>query len=950
MRHVKEELPYNNDSVMDFNSAVEELHKLGSQELNKLLKDSDNLTIQLSTSKGSMPQIDMEKLAWSLPLHLLAVLVSPGGNITKLKYLLKGIRLLHSMCDLASRYARLEQILLEDVKFSEQMLDLVFYMLVVLASCEQESCIGSAVPVVHSALVACSLYLLTGYISSQWQDLVHVLLLHPKVDIFMDVSFDAVRVAVKFFQIKLSALNTAVSFNKSSLPTAESTVHNFCLQLEASLQFLQSLFQQKLFRERFLKHKELCRNGNLLLMAKAILKLNIPSNFKESFSIAAAVSRMKSKILSILLLLCETESISYLDEVASSSRSMSLAKSVGFEVLELLKAAFGAKPRQSDNALDNTNPRGLVLLNSMRLADIFSDDSNFRSFIVANITQILADILSLPHEDFLSGWCSSDFPVMEEDATLEYDPVIAAGLVLNLNHEKDMNAARPFILHNMRLVSLAQQRTAFLVKIIANLHCFVPSICEEQEKDRFINKIVECLQIGTSKSSSRVSLSYDEQKALTFSQNLCSLLDHAVSLIPTFLNEEDLQLLSVFFEKLQGLLPSLYEDDRKEDTKFEVSCHDAEGWAKFPNLDLGDRPQEVASSVKREVDPTAMEEAPSFDIETGDLKGASDSSNFSGMNFKGLSFMGGSTSGCFREVDRDTRDGETSRLDVSSMRGKSSVDQIFDNEGFPQLKEEHMEDEFGTVQENGKAEASQCEEKQTKKRKRNIMNEKQIMLIERALVDEPEMQRNAALVQSWVDKLSAHGAEITTSQLKNWLNNRKAKLARAAREARAPSEGENAFPDKGTGPCLGHLYDSPESPGEDYYVPTTTARNSNPSTSKFDGGHGDFVDFSAQHDMQNNIPSINLVRCEPGQYVALTDRNDEEIGRGKVCQVEGRWQGKDLEEDEICVVDVVELKVERWTRVPHPSEHAGMTFDEAEAKNGVMRVLWDTHRIMPLSQ
>ncbi|XP_068659203.1 nodulin homeobox isoform X3 [Aristolochia californica] len=796
MRHVKEELPYNNDSVMDFNSAVEELHKLGSQELNKLLKDSDNLTIQLSTSKGSMPQIDMEKLAWSLPLHLLAVLVSPGGNITKLKYLLKGIRLLHSMCDLASRYARLEQILLEDVKFSEQMLDLVFYMLVVLASCEQESCIGSAVPVVHSALVACSLYLLTGYISSQWQDLVHVLLLHPKVDIFMDVSFDAVRVAVKFFQIKLSALNTAVSFNKSSLPTAESTVHNFCLQLEASLQFLQSLFQQKLFRERFLKHKELCRNGNLLLMAKAILKLNIPSNFKESFSIAAAVSRMKSKILSILLLLCETESISYLDEVASSSRSMSLAKSVGFEVLELLKAAFGAKPRQSDNALDNTNPRGLVLLNSMRLADIFSDDSNFRSFIVANITQILADILSLPHEDFLSGWCSSDFPVMEEDATLEYDPVIAAGLVLNLNHEKDMNAARPFILHNMRLVSLAQQRTAFLVKIIANLHCFVPSICEEQEKDRFINKIVECLQIGTSKSSSRVSLSYDEQKALTFSQNLCSLLDHAVSLIPTFLNEEDLQLLSVFFEKLQGLLPSLYEDDRKEesnikgvediqDTKFEVSCHDAEGWAKFPNLDLGDRPQ---------------------------------------------------------------------------------------------------------------------------------------------------------------------GAEITTSQLKNWLNNRKAKLARAAREARAPSEGENAFPDKGTGPCLGHLYDSPESPGEDYYVPTTTARNSNPSTSKFDGGHGDFVDFSAQHDMQNNIPSINLVRCEPGQYVALTDRNDEEIGRGKVCQVEGRWQGKDLEEDEICVVDVVELKVERWTRVPHPSEHAGMTFDEAEAKNGVMRVLWDTHRIMPLSQ
>lgn len=33
----------------------------------------------------------------------------------------------------------------------------------------------------HSAIVACSLYLLTGCICSQWPDLAHVLLAHPKV-------------------------------------------------------------------------------------------------------------------------------------------------------------------------------------------------------------------------------------------------------------------------------------------------------------------------------------------------------------------------------------------------------------------------------------------------------------------------------------------------------------------------------------------------------------------------------------------------------------------------------------------------------------------------------------------------------------------------------------------------------------------------------------------------
>lgn len=43
---------------------------------------------------------------------------------------------------------------------------------------------------------------------------------------------------------------------------------------------------------------------------------------------------------------------------------------------------------------------------------------------------------------------------------------------------------------------------------------------------------------------------------------------------------------------------------------------------------------------------------------------------------------------------------------------------------------------------------------QRKKRKRNIMNDVQIKLIERALLDEPEMQRNAAALQAWADTLS----------------------------------------------------------------------------------------------------------------------------------------------------------------------------------------------------
>ena len=125
--------------------------------------------------------------------------------------------------------------------------------------------------------------------------------------------------------------------------------------------------------------QELCGEGGALFLAQAILTLNTTPLFRESSSVVAAVSRLKSKILAIvslsdwqkifywtlepienshrfltyegwyfvqwttftnqphafvlqLLHLCEAESISYLDEVASSPRSMPLAKSVLLEV------------------------------------------------------------------------------------------------------------------------------------------------------------------------------------------------------------------------------------------------------------------------------------------------------------------------------------------------------------------------------------------------------------------------------------------------------------------------------------------------------------------------------------------------------------------------------------------------------------------------------------------
>lgn len=56
----------------------------------------------------------MEKLAGFLPLHLIAVLMSPDRDESLLRYLLCGIRLLHSLCDLAPRHSKLEQVAFTD--------------------------------------------------------------------------------------------------------------------------------------------------------------------------------------------------------------------------------------------------------------------------------------------------------------------------------------------------------------------------------------------------------------------------------------------------------------------------------------------------------------------------------------------------------------------------------------------------------------------------------------------------------------------------------------------------------------------------------------------------------------------------------------------------------------------------------------------------------------------
>ncbi|GJY50305.1 nodulin homeobox isoform X1 [Tanacetum coccineum] len=668
---------------IDMISAVTELPTLSSQELSKLIRDAENDTIQYTTSNGSSKQINVESLARYLAWHLMATPFERRRDEEHYRYLLGGFRLLHGLCDLAPRNSVLEQVLLEDVKVSEQMFDLIFFNVAHLVRWRQDS----QLVLLHSALLACILHLFTAFISSQWHELAPVLLAHPEVDEFMHTSFAAVRVDIQYLQVRLPG-----QYMNGGMQSNLAQVNRLCQHCEASLQFLQSLCQQRPFRERLVKNKDLCEKGGILSLAHEIMKLP----FCEDSYLMAVVSRLKSKVLSILLNLCEVESTSFLDVAASTTVGLDLAKSTISQVISLLRTMFRGDLNGLAAYSDKTYPRGLLQLNAMRLTEILSDDSNFRSYITLNFTEVLTTIFSQPHGEFLSSWCSESRP-SEEDATLDFDSLAAAGWVLGVVSSSDVPEST-FNACRVPRTSYAFQRTSLLVKVVANLTCFIPDICKE-EKDLFLNTFLHCFHKELLNVPYGVLNDVRAERAAVITQNLGSLLIHAASLTPEFLNQDDVQLFKLFIAQLEPLIAqeSNIEPVIEADVKVQESpdAHDRDG----------DQNKGISIILPLE------------EVKTLTLNGNEGPSNGLQIHEQRTDAAQTYTVRAVHESEADAQNAETSGLDSNTM---------------------------------------QSEDKLSRKRKRNIMNHIQISMIEQVLVTEPEMQRKAAMLQSWAEKLSLH--------------------------------------------------------------------------------------------------------------------------------------------------------------------------------------------------
>lgn len=99
-------------------------------------------------------------------------------------------------------------------------------------------------------------------------------------------------------------------------------------------------------------------------------------------------------------------------------------------------------------------------------------------------------------------------------------------------------------------------------------------------------------------------------------------------------------------------------------------------------------------------------------------------------------------------------------------------------------------------------------------------------------------------------------------------------------------------------------------------------------------------------DGDQEIRASEESKWKVGEVVTLLGKDGDEMADGVVSQVVGRWQGSNLEEQDLCLVQVSDLKVDKTTKLPFPFNLTGTSFEEAETLMGKPRVPWDVDYIV----
>ncbi|KAJ0965959.1 hypothetical protein J5N97_027097 [Dioscorea zingiberensis] len=457
--------------------AVEILSQVSQSDLENIIKSPNSITQQTSRAdEASVDQIDLAKLGESLPLHLINILLSNHADDSHLDYVLRGVCLLHPLIYFAPYNTPLWQVLINDIKVKADVIELVLQILIKLCDYPiRGNVLQACSSLLHPTLVVRSFYLLATCVSHIWHALAVVLLANPKIATFMRVSFVVLKIDIELLTAKLLAFSLEISNNHSTLSQRKVEAQNICKQLEPSFEFILSLCQQKMYRDHLFSHEvEICTQ-RLLSLAQAVLNLDVPTYFTATIEIMDPILRMKSKVLTIVILCCETDQTeSFLDRVAHNPQSMQLAQSLALKVLAIVKSALDGVGEHQTRSIDNNIPNDLLILKAMILNDHLSNNPNFKQFIIDNMTHFLVNLFTIPPQEFISKWCSNDTPMMDQTINFEYVPRMA--LVSPFDGFGTSRSAPISYTINRRCPRIpickpyAQDKSKYLVRMIANLY------------------------------------------------------------------------------------------------------------------------------------------------------------------------------------------------------------------------------------------------------------------------------------------------------------------------------------------------------------------------------------------------------------------------------------------------------------------------------------------------
>ncbi|KAK9811831.1 hypothetical protein WJX72_010937 [[Myrmecia] bisecta] len=505
-----------------------------------------NNTLQISRHSyqgGIKDSVDVERLTNALPLHLLACLLAqqPSGDAeggwaeevtpTELtpthwaEYQARGLGLLGKLCQLAEQTPALRSRLEQD-----QIVDLVTMVLLTMAGPEAEASVVAAAEgapriqeaLRRAALVQAALETLIcglqpsadlGLMRVSWQGLCKRLFAHPRLPLFLDAAFDAVRTLLRMVRAALLP---------SPQQATPKQIYDLATYAGISMEYLASLCACPLFYYRMVLHDASCAAPLRLIVSG--LQLHdpplAPSPVRDPQLTSTASAKGSSELLSarsmaLLLMLCQYDETPFLDQVGSAEHpeSRRLCKAATERILEYAGGVL-TRPPVADVPVALVG-EGQMSINALHMTETLADDGNVRKTAMEWLAAPLAQLLLMEREAFQSAWCGGEetvaqhandfinghpFPISSISATAisraegVRQIAVGFGLVSGYPQTSRQSPAHKAHKEQHHVCLMALERSIALYRCLGTLDYYNADVSDPELQDYFAKLLVNAVQ------------------------------------------------------------------------------------------------------------------------------------------------------------------------------------------------------------------------------------------------------------------------------------------------------------------------------------------------------------------------------------------------------------------------------------------------------------------------